>query len=80
MSITPKFKTEDEAHKAGWFSRRHETSKEHQIAHEKMLEKKRKKKGNQVRDYPRMGISSMVERYADNIEVIGSIPIFPTPA
>ena len=28
MSIPPKFKSQQEAHKAGWFSRRHETNKE----------------------------------------------------
>ena len=28
MSVQPKFKSRDEAKKAGWFSRRHQTSKE----------------------------------------------------
>lgn len=43
MSITPKYKSKQEAKEAGWFSRRHETNKEHKAAHEKMLEKKRNK-------------------------------------
>ena len=40
MSIKPKFKSHDEAKKAGWFSRRHETNKEHLEAHEKKMAKK----------------------------------------
>ena len=41
MSIEPKFKTKEEAKKAGWFSRRHETNKEHLKVKEKRELKQR---------------------------------------
>lgn len=37
MSIEPKFKTSREAKAAGWFSRRHQTKKEHEEAKEKRI-------------------------------------------
>lgn len=43
MSIKPKFKNSEEAKKAGYFSRRHETNKELLEAREKRLSKKSKK-------------------------------------
>ena len=36
MSTSPKFKTKEDAKKAGWFSRRHQTNAEHLIAREKL--------------------------------------------
>lgn len=44
MSIEPKYKTSQEAKKAGWFSRRHQTNKEHLEIKVKREEKKRNKK------------------------------------
>ena len=42
MSITPKYNSSAEAKKAGWFSRRHETNKEHLETSEKNKNKHRK--------------------------------------
>ena len=42
MSSKPKFKTSEEAKRAGFFSRRHETNKEHLEVHAKMKAKKLK--------------------------------------
>ena len=43
MSIPCRFPSADEARKAGWFSRRHQTSGEHRAAQEAYREKKAKK-------------------------------------
>ncbi len=44
MSVQSKFKTSKEAKEANWFSRRHETSEEHQEAKIKRIKKKESKK------------------------------------
>jgi hypothetical protein len=44
MSIKSIFKSSGEAKRAGWFSRRHETNKEHLMAHELKIKKKNKGK------------------------------------
>ncbi len=43
MSIKPTYKSRDEAKKAGWFSRRHQTSAEHLEVKRKREEKRGKK-------------------------------------
>ena len=43
MSIQSKFKTSKEAKNASWFSRRHETGREHSEVHERKMAKKKKK-------------------------------------
>ena len=43
MAIEPKFAESKDAKKAGWFSRRHKTNKEHLEAKKKRLKKEVKK-------------------------------------
>lgn len=43
MSIKPKFEKSEDAKKAGWFSRRHQTNEAHLKEHERQINKKKRK-------------------------------------
>jgi len=48
MSTTPRFASHAEAKKAGWFSRRHETNKEHREAQDKYRIKRELRKEREL--------------------------------